>query len=427
MKNIYTLMKQRETKNCLLLIIAIVLILILILVSFSSMRRLLILFSSEYDDYLEQQKQNELSEVAEYIDKIDSDYRKNSEKKVIYYVENDVIKKTTNQVSEYVDKIKHKNYYGVVEYKNNKHSVFIKNDNHCFIKNWESDKIKIEEKECRLIDKEIQASEKIIRTSNKADIVYDTIETGLDNNMPYASKYYYKGKKPNNYFLLGNACYRVMSISQNNSLKLIYEGLINENQDCRDITSELSGSVALWNWDNDKTEKRLWNYPVELKNVMDDWIKEGQIDMVEFNIKLPVDLIDDALWYVGEVRRNNTLLEDIQNEREEVIQGKIGLINNSDYAKINCQKSSHNSDSKCKNNNYLYKENYSWWTLNAIHSEDKKSAWSIMRQGMIYPSTIPYSREYSYLGIRPVIYLKNNTKIIGYGTAYAPYQILQKN
>lgn len=419
-------MLTEEKKNRLFIILASTMILFFIIYAFFSMEKLSIFFSAHEENYIDKQKANNLKEVEKYVNKINDDYKKNNEKEIVYYIEDGEIKKVVNQAFQHVDKINDTNYYGIVKYHNSKNSVYIKNNKYCFIKDFKSNQIELKEKECEFIDEEVIASEKAKKTAIKSEIMSDTVETGLDNSLPYTSKYYYIGKNPNNYFVLGNACYRIISISQNDTLKLIYEGLINQNGDCRDITTALSGSVMLFNWDNDKLEKRLWDYPVELKSTMEDWIMNEEIDMVEFKVKLPTHVIDHATWYIGEVKRNDALIDDIKNEREQVTQSKIGLVNNSDYAKISCQKSSNNSDEACKNNNYLYKENYSWWTLNAIHSEDKKSVWGIWRQGMLYPATVPYSREYTYFGVRPVIYLKNDTKIIGYGTTYAPYQILQK-
>lgn len=270
-----------------------------------------------------------------------------------------------------------------------------------------------------------QAAKQVKKTSSKRELKNDTEKTGLDSSLPYSSKQYFVGENPSNYFYDQNVCYRIVSIAQNDTIKLVYEGLSKNERDCLDVSKNNSGSIALLSWDEDHTRQGNFENASHLKFRFDLYYVNGQIDTKAIQIPLSTAIMEPADWYIGKVNvANQSLKEDILNERSEISSKKlpIGLLNNSDYLKISCQTSSSNATKNCKNNNYLYKSNYQWWTINY---GDEKNAWLVMPDGQMESNTIKYSWEYRFSGTRMSFYLKSDTMFIGTGTEKDPYRVLR--
>ena len=109
--------------------------------------------------------------------------------------------------------------------------------------------------------------------------------------------------------------------------------------------------------------------------------------------------------------------------------GKVGLVYPSDYAyassDTNCHSNIVATSYYCKNNNWLHTSNprIGQWTMTP-------AGWWNYNNSFIYfntetdPGKIDDHFAHVYLGVKPVVYLKNSVKLVGgTGTASNPYQL----
>lgn len=248
----------------------------------------------------------------------------------------------------------------------------------------------------------------------KSGLFIDTLETGYDVTDELSSKYYFKGKNVNNYIVFEGGCWRIIHITQNNLLKIIYMGkAINntcENIDFKD--GNVNNDNIAWGNNSDfltsdiKTQLKEWEKSNHINNVLD-------IDFTSGDSK-----VERVKWSIGKIdfkSTSNSLNADVLDERENnSYEGKIGLISVTDYLKAGCNLGSFYSNSSCKDNNYLY-TGIDYWTIIGEGTTDDK-AWAVVEEGSV--NAAPITKE---LGIYPVIYLKSNVKITGSGSSKDPY------
>ncbi len=269
------------------------------------------------------------------------------------------------------------------------------------------------------------AAKHIEKTSDTKDLLDDTEATGKDTTKPFSSKKYFVGTNPNNYLYYSGSCYRVVNIAQNDTVKVVYEGIANSDGSCTDVADNNSGMVMLYTWDENKQRSGNFENASTLKGNLDRFYEEEEINTVVMKQPIDTSVIAMADWYIGKVNEGNTtLLEDIQNERNEIstTQFPLGLLNNSDYLKISCQTSGGKSTTDCSKNNYLYKSKYQWWMINY---GEEKDAWFVHKDGTMKSDTIGYSHEYRFSGVRMAFYLKEETLLTGNGTENSPYRIIK--
>lgn len=254
----------------------------------------------------------------------------------------------------------------------------------------------------------------------------DTYETGLNTKKPFTSKYYFRGKNVNNYLVLANKCFRIVNIAQNNALKIMYVGKTN-NSICENMDTEQL--VIKW----DEKGKNIWSES-SIKTYLEDWAKELGLDESPY-------IIQDATWYVGGLKffEGESLTSDIKNERnsdlndETIYNGMIGLINASDYLKANekiCFAGAFKDLGQCGENNYLNNER-NFWTMNKTYNDNER-VWAVERalisveKEEVEKNLIQskYSNNDNF-EVHPVVYLKANLVLKGYGTATKPYFIAQ--
>ena len=269
------------------------------------------------------------------------------------------------------------------------------------------------------------AAKHIEKTSDTKDLLDDTEVTGKDTTKPFTSKKYFVGTNPNNYLYYSGSCYRVVNIAQNDTVKVVYEGIANSDGSCTDVADNNSGMVMLYTWDENKQRSGNFENASTLKGNLDRFYEEEEINTVVMKQPIDTSVIAMADWYIGKVNEGNaTLLEDIQNERSEIstTQFPLGLLNSSDYLKISCQTSGGKSTTDCSKNNYLYKSKYQWWMINY---GEEKDAWFVHKDGTMKSDTIGYSYEYRFSGVRMAFYLKADTLLTGNGTENSPYRIIK--
>lgn len=268
----------------------------------------------------------------------------------------------------------------------------------------------------------ISTKDKLISDSltTTGDGLYkDTYDTGLDNSKPFTSEYYYKGKNVNNYLVLEDSCFRIISISQNNTIKIMYEGNAS-NSKCSHLTDTTIGDVNINKeiiWDEETNEFLDSN----IYSLLKDWTLSNNVnDVFKLNLSGSDSKIVDATWYTGKVTFNpQGLNKDINEERNATentsVTSKLGLLTTTEYLKINCNQGAYDSMTNCKNNNYLYKEK-NILTMTAT-TYDNSSVFSIAENGMVKLFSVD-SKEHAVI---PVMYLDANIKLTGNGSKDDPY------
>ncbi len=266
-------------------------------------------------------------------------------------------------------------------------------------------------------------------------LVDDTLENVINDTNLLSSKKYYTGENPNNYLVVENTCYRIVNITKNDSLKIVYESPLVDGK-CHSDNN--TGHIGIYGLDNDRYSNNNWNENIDLANYFTFFEDDMYIDNDSVDIKLNEELMVKTNWNVGEVNENNSLNEDISDEQSLLSTEELylGLLNNSDYLKVNCNLSSINADSSCSENNYLYKEKYEWYTMNQSNSdpqpflmdfdegEDQKEWWFISKDGLTRPTDLLTPFSFYYGAVRMSFFVENDIELIGLGTEEVPYYIV---
>lgn len=247
----------------------------------------------------------------------------------------------------------------------------------------------------------------------------DDIVLSLYNEEPYAPKYYFKGENINNYLIFSNICWRIVNITNNNSLKLIYYGTAKDNK----CNLNLPNETIPW----DELNINDWNTS-SLKQIFNNWEKDNIIYNTKVDFTSEKSKIANATWYTGSVkisnRSNRDAIIDEHFDNEANIKteytGQIGLINISDYLKAttSCNyNGAYMFKDTCGKANYLY-NNKNYWVLNKTYGNDIH-VWAVHNGGLESRK----AENPNYL-VLPSIYLKPNILIKGKGTILKPYMVL---
>lgn len=256
---------------------------------------------------------------------------------------------------------------------------------------------------------------------------------------------YYVGSNPNNWVIFGRAdesdntsllMWRIVKIDKV-GIKMVYEGIQNgEKIPLEDGRSLLNGTMGVaWN----SNGSNYWKES-DLKEKLSNWL--SRIAVLNLN-----QYATNTTWNIGGVPDFNptdlrTFLEygniDSENDTRKY-QGvtddtsKIGMLSPWDYmytsSNEECSKSytSAGTSNECSIdgngnlNNFLYKNKYSYWTMNAVNSAANQ-AWNITNSGIIASR----QANYSIYSVRPVLNLKLDTKFVsGDGSIENPYIVEQ--
>ena len=214
---------------------------------------------------------------------------------------------------------------------------------------------------------------------------------------PYECRYFFKGATPNNYIIFNNETWRILSIQCDGTIKIIK-----------------NTSVVDMNFDNGSNGISASSIKTYLVNTyyngLND-ISKSQIVSYDYNVGGPYGF-------------TYNLSEQIERENMETWNSQIGLISVSEYVRVNtntqqCSTVGAHRDNytECKETNWLV-NNDDWWTLTP-NEDDRKRTFSIYSNGSISSSVV----NNSYMGVRPVIYLKSGLTLSGTGTQSDPYTI----
>ena len=245
---------------------------------------------------------------------------------------------------------------------------------------------------------------KICTAIPPGDVILDSEEIktsgdGLYKDEYEENRYVYKGIDVNNYITFNNETWRIISIEPNKTIKIMRNDSIENRM-----------------WDSKNSNK--WDKPADINTYLNETYYNNLSDIAKTQII-------DANYNIGAVAYNdNNLSNTISKEKASTWNGKVGLINASDYIRSNTNVESCNSmnliwsNTGCGYTTWMH-NNTSWWTItpysgsaNIVFGVDAVSYF--IRDGKANRS----------FGIRPSVYLSSYTQITGgNGTQNNPYTI----
>lgn len=267
---------------------------------------------------------------------------------------------------------------------------------------------------------------------------------GLYKDTYEEGRYIYKGANPNNYIIFNNETWRILSVENDESIKIIRNNIIeymkwNPSYSCsialsgvtkRDDIIIVDNIIYMIDW-----------HPERGDNGCGDWeeseIKTYLNDTYLSSITSNKNHMVSSLWNIGSIEYqittsttgNNNLLNQINDENSQKSQPIIvGTITTSEYLRSNTNMelcgtlnlNKKNSDI-CKKTNWMnniIQNNDTIWTLSEVNSAPGYLV-CINSNGF---TSISRSFDNTY-GIIPSLYLSKDTRISGSGTLQNPYII----
>lgn len=239
--------------------------------------------------------------------------------------------------------------------------------------------------------------------------------------------YRYIGADPNNYVTFNNETWRIIGVFT------VDDGTSNVEERLKLIRNDSIGNMA---WDSNNIND--WSNATLNANLNsgDYWT-----NILSDNAK---SMIGDTLWYLGGSSTYNYVTASMFYERERGTTvysgrdtswvGKVGLMYPSDYGYATSggsttdrnaclNKELYNWDSSdfsdCKNNDWIFNSSNQWTITPRASSSD--NVFGLSSSGF----AADINANSTYRGVRPVVFLKSNIKIVdGDGSSSNPY-ILQ--
>ena len=281
----------------------------------------------------------------------------------------------------------------------------------------------------------------------KAQVV--TSGDGLYTDSTEAGRYIYRGESPDNYIKLGNDMYRIIAVESDNTIKVIYNGSIgNKAFDTADSCDEVA-YVAPKNKTKISTDGNSTTYEINGGIYTapefgaagcNRWSRRADLNVylndTWYNTLKYNNLITSHTWNVGTVSDEETNLQtSVNEEKKETWDGKIGLMNVTDYVKASTN-SACTSVSAYLNEETCYEssDTYNWiyidiatdseflWTIAPI-LDDPYLVWVVNSDASVLGGTIAADRA----GVAPVLYLSSNISLEGKGTFNSPYTLSAQN
>jgi len=276
-----------------------------------------------------------------------------------------------------------------------------------------------------------------------------TLNTG-DGLYEYNSKYYYSGANVNNYVVFNDEIWRIISIDENGSIKIIKEEVVSLELIAQLEKDSINGGFWLNNSNNDTNlQKQIINdgqipfdyrkrrpSPETLENayciynsngcnaydkgtylnkfVAKESLMKMYLEQVYFPnmTALAKEQVENYTLNIGIVETNKNI--DVVLESEKTIQtiSNIGLLNISDYMYATHDSTCRKSFDKinCATENWLTIPNYAFSLLNGKYTSANAQMWIVTTTGQII-SRDANNRFY----LRPVVVLNKNITATGTG------------
>lgn len=239
-------------------------------------------------------------------------------------------------------------------------------------------------------------------------------------------KYVFRGEMPNNFVIYNKNCYRMIGITNDSNIKMIYEGEASEGR-CNIVNT--SGSIGKEEW-GVKNQNNSWiSTNSNLRNfTLPEWLNAKNSNKTRlsssssFYFGAVTSTIDTRAGLINEQKTNkgSSNLPNRDTYADHEIQAGLPMVSDYIFASLNAGCSTMidaTTTANCKKLNYLYKD-YDYWTLNAS-ANDKDTVWTVGATGMLETASITDKT----IAIRPVLFLKSTTKFSGGGTTSNPYVV----
>ena len=268
-------------------------------------------------------------------------------------------------------------------------------------------------------------------TASGDGLYLDNDATGKNEELPYASKYYFKGNNLSNYFWYENLCFSIVNIANNDTIKIVYFGKSNDTT-CNKVTPDN------YNWQFSINRNNDW-LQSNILELFQDW--QGRNILFEHHLNYENDAVfTEADWYIGSVDGSDrtsdnylrTLKDHIDDERSgDVYRGYIGLISVSDYLKASSGIQHSYAKSVIPKENYLFHD-LNFWTINADKNDTGRvfavTAANLIDDGVTFPTNkdsllrIVYADDATYT-FYPALYLNSDINLTGSGSLEDPYKV----
>lgn len=240
---------------------------------------------------------------------------------------------------------------------------------------------------------------KCIGTIAKELLLKEVVNSGdgLYKDTYEPTRYFYKGASPKNYITFNNEMWRIISLEEDGSLKIIKDESIGQRA-----------------W----PDNTVWGEPVEINT----YLNTEYLNSISTNY----DKIISHDFKTGIIKDlvNDDLTNQIYEENQTIWNGKIGLISVSEYLRLNSNigmcgtaKKAQANASTCKTTTWLLKSFF--WTINTTDYFDP-----YIKALLVGDGAGPAGALSGMLDIHPVIYISKETKLCGSGTEENPYTIV---
>ena len=250
------------------------------------------------------------------------------------------------------------------------------------------------------------------------------------------NRFIYKGENPNNYIKFNNENWRIISIEDDGTIKIILDGKLptdrgydnnSRNGSANTYCKLLDGKYYGCNAWGSATSLVSGTYTgtVTQNSSLNIYLNGEYYNSLPDNLK---NKISNHKFNIGEVLYSPSLESISETEKARVWKGNVGLINYSDYYKATTNKECNPAKNgyyygpqthdkyPCSSDNYLFKE-FEWFSI-APYFGNTNLAIRIAAYGGTY-----YWYVDALSAIRPVVYLKETVKLTGTGTSSDPYVI----
>ena len=264
---------------------------------------------------------------------------------------------------------------------------------------------------------------------------------GLYRDIYENERYIYKGTNPSNFINFSGELWRIISVENDNSIKIVKNESIGQSKFddsnnryssnsadyCKVANSGCnifgSSSTTLDENDNHITQiigmnGEILNLPVK-ESTISKYLNEEYINTIDRDklilAKFGIGTVPDANY--------NNISEMLTNERKYKWEGYIGLLQTSDYVKASLNNDCTAYWGVCGTNNYLFNGDVIA-LMNRVHNGDSDTFYRSIRYININGgfNLMGYSSHDTF-SIYPVVYLNPDIKINGEGTELHPYII----
>ena len=254
-------------------------------------------------------------------------------------------------------------------------------------------------------------------------------------------RYVYRGSNPNNYITFNNELWRIVAKEADGVYKIVRNEVLPEEMpfdenDYRDSESNGAGGTYCA---NSSYGCNAWAATTNLVGRPDEFTNTTQTGTVLLDSTLNTYLNGEYLESIKEnsdkivrhnynigavVSGNDDLATQISGEKTYKWNGKVGLINHSDYLRANsnqelCGTDIINSENykTCRNYDWMYISGIYWWTISPF-ATSSGHVWYVLQAGDLYNSSA-HSSAY----VRPALYLTSSLSLSGSGIESDPYRI----